>query len=334
MADSKPFAPTQSRLQRARREGDAPRAPELVAAASFGGAFATAVAITPAVAAAVRSALENAVRGTIAGASFAVAAACALAVLVAGASGAALVATALAGGIRVVALKVDFTRLSPAGGMKRMLSRDAVLTAARATIAAAIVGAAIVPPVRELFHGVLARAGPQDVAALAVRGAERSIFAALAVGAVLGFLDALLERAKWRRRLRMSFDEMKQDVKQNEGDPLLRGRRRARHRELAQRSISRLREAAFVVTNPTHIAVGLAYKPPGIAVPRVVVRALDDVAQVVITRARQLRIPVVQEALVARTLFAASDIDAYITRDCYVAVAQIVAALTRDGLLE
>jgi flagellar biosynthesis protein FlhB len=334
VADSKPFAPTQSRLQRARREGDVPRAGELVAVASFGAGFAAVVAGLPFVAAAGRRALENAAHGITDWRPYGVAGACALAVVLCAAIASAFVATAVAGGVAVTAPKINLGRLDPAAGLKRMLSRDAAIGAARAALAAAVVTAALVPPVRAVLYAAVVRATPEGLAALALEGIERATLAALAVGAGFGLIDAFVERFKWRRRLRMSFDEMKRDVKQNEGDPVLRSRRRARHRELSQRSLTRLREAAFVVANPTHVAIALAYRPPEIAVPRIVVRALDDVAQTVIARARELRIPVVRNVWLARRLFAAGDVDAYIARDCYAAVAQIVAELIHQGVIE
>ena len=334
MGDSKPFAPTQSRLQRARREGDVPRAGELVAVASFGAAFAVVVGGMPYVAAAMRLALEDAAHGALDWRPYAVAGAWALGTVFAAAAAAALVATTLAGGLTVTGLKLNLARLDPAAGLRRMLSRDAALGALRAAVAACAVTAALVPAVRAVFRVAVARPTSEGLAALALEGVERAASAALVAGLAFGVADALFERIKWRRRLRMTFDEMKRDVKQNEGDPVLRGRRRARHRELAQRSLARLREAAFVVANPTHVAVALAYRPPEIAVPRVVVRALDDVAQTVLARARELRIPVVRHVILARRLYASSDVDAYIARDCYLAVAQIVAQLLHEGVLE
>ncbi len=256
MGDSKPFAPTQSRLQRARREGDVPRAGELVAVASFGAAFAVVVGGMPYVAAAMRLALEDAAHGALDWRPYAVAGAWALGTVFAAAAAAALVATTLAGGLTVTGLKLNLARLDPAAGLRRMLSRDAALGALRAAVAACAVTAALVPAVRAVFRVAVARPTSEGLAALALEGVERAASAALVAGLAFGVADALFERIKWRRRLRMTFDEMKRDVKQNEGDPVLRGRRRARHRELAQRSLARLREAAFVVANPTHVAVG------------------------------------------------------------------------------
>ncbi len=272
MGDSKPFAPTQSRLQRARREGDVPRAGELVAVASFGAAFAVVVGGMPYVAAAMRLALEDAAHGALDWRPYAVAGAWALGTVFAAAAAAALVATTLAGGLTVTGLKLNLARLDPAAGLRRMLSRDAALGALRAAVAAQRPSPRrYVPAVRAVFRVAVARPTSEGLAALALEGVERAASAALVAGLAFGVADALFERIKWRRRLRMTFDEMKRDVKQNEGDPVLRSRRRARHRELSQRSLTRLREAAFVVANPTHVAVALAYRPPEIAVPRIVV---------------------------------------------------------------
>ena len=83
-----------------------------------------------------------------------------------------------------------------------------------------------------------------------------------------------------------------------------------------------------MVVNPEHVAVALAYRPPEVAVPRVVVRARGEAAQSVKRKARELALPIVEEPLLARALFAATDEDAYVPRELYAAVARIVAALT------
>ena len=104
---------------------------------------------------------------------------------------------------------------------------------------------------------------------------------ALAIGAV-GLIFAVAEyavaRSAWLRRLRMSFEERKRELKEEEGDALARGRRRSLHRALLKGGIGRVADAAFVVVNPTQLAVALAYRPPCIPVPEVLVRASDAAA--------------------------------------------------------
>ncbi len=131
----------------------------------------------------------------------------------------------------------------------------------------------------------------------------------------------------------MTFEERKRESKEEEGDALARGRRRALHRALARGSISRVREAAFVVTNPTHLAVALAYRPPEIAVPLVVVRAAGEGAARVRAIAASCEIPVVENAPLARALFRDARGGEPIPPALYVAVAEVVIALARCGKL-
>ena len=82
-----------------------------------------------------------------------------------------------------------------------------------------------------------------------------------------------------------------------------------------------------MVTNPQHVAIALAYRPPDVAVPVVIIRAIEAGAKAVKARARGLGIPIYEDVLLARTLLATCAIDAVIPRACYFAVARIVAML-------
>jgi flagellar biosynthetic protein FlhB len=333
VSESKPFEPTQSRLERARREGDVPRASELGAVASLAGTAVVLAAALPYAAGAAQIALANAARGDTSPGPYVTLALYATGASLCGTTLAVCATAAVTGGLHARFPEPNLSRLDPVAGIKRMLSRDAVLGGTRAAVTAAVAGCSLVPVVRDAFVVVLAGAAPPALGALALHAIERSVLCALAVGVAFGAGDALFERLKWRRRLRMTFDEMKRDLKANEGDPLIRSRRRAQHRALVRGAPSRLGEAAFVVTNPTHVAIALEYDPPEIAVPRVLIRAIDAGARLVKRRACDLGIPVVENAVLARTLLATTQAGAYIPIECYVAVAQIVAALQHEGAL-
>jgi flagellar biosynthesis protein FlhB len=133
--------------------------------------------------------------------------------------------------------------------------------------------------------------------------------------------------------MRMSFEELKRDQKENDGDPLARSRRRSMHRQLSRGSLRRVKDAAFVVTNPTHIAIALEYRPPGVPVPRVLVRAADESAARVRELAAAYRVPLVENVSLARALYASAKPGEYIPQETYLAVAEIVAALTKCGAL-
>jgi flagellar biosynthesis protein FlhB len=131
------------------------------------------------------------------------------------------------------------------------------------------------------------------------------------------------------RKLRMSFDERRREAKEQEGDPVTRGRRRSLHRALLRGSLARVSDAAFVVANPTHVAVALEYRPPDVPVPCVLVRAADAAAVRVRELAAERGIPVVENVALARALYRDARAGEAIPHAHYVAVAEVVAALAR-----
>jgi flagellar biosynthetic protein FlhB len=323
VSEQKPFDPTPSRLERARREGDVARSHELAAAISFAAGALALASLLPTLADAARAALESAARGAPEPGPYATLAYAVTATLTASAAGA-LAAALAQGGFVVRSLGFSFEKLDPVAGAKRMCSREALVSAAKAALATCAGGLATLPALRGAF-GV--DASPVQLADL-VRHAAGSLAASLvAVGLLFGTVDALLERARRLRRLRMSFEELRRDRKEQDGDPHVRGRRRQVHGRLIRGSLARVADASFVVTNPTHVAVALVYRPPEIAVPKVLVRAVDAGAEAVKRRARELDIPLVENVSLARLLLASCEIDAAIPAAAYVAVAEIVAAL-------
>jgi flagellar biosynthesis protein FlhB len=330
MAEDKGFDPTPARLARARREGDAPSSSAFGVLAAFGGASLALTAVLGVLAAAVRTAFASATRehGVSPG-PYLVVAACALAVPCGGIVGAIAAVYLQAGRIVVRAPSPKVSKLNPFAGLKRMFSRDAALGGARALVVAIVVAGAVVPTLTDGF-GAAARSGSAaTLAALVVHAAATMTGLSLGVAALFGVADLFLERAKWRRRLRMSFDEIKREYRQHEGDPRLRGQRRRAHRALVRGSIGRLKEAAFVVCNPTHVAVALEYRPPDVVVPRVIVRAIDAGALEVKRQARVLGVPIFEDVALARTLLGTS-VDEYIPAATYAAVAAIVSGLLRE----
>ena len=333
-AHDKPFEATPSRLERARREGDLPRSADAAALAAFAGASLALVAIGAPCAEAARAALADATRGTLVGGPYAVMATCAVMPAI-GAIAVAVAANLMVGGqLAVRPLALDLARLNPLGGLRTMLSRDAALNAAKALLAGLALGTASWPALAATFAGAARGGGSDALTLIAGQALVRIVLAALAVATLFAAIDVVSGRSKWRRKQRMNYDDLKRDLKQDEGDPLVRGRRRKTHGALVRGSLERIRDAAFVVANPTHVAVALAYRPPEIAVPLVLIRAVDDGALLVKERARALEIPIVEDIALARTLFARTQVDAFIPRETYDAVARIVAALLhqRKGL--
>jgi flagellar biosynthesis protein FlhB len=335
VSEEKRFDATPSRLARARREGDRPRSQDAGAVASLGaGVVALCVTLGALSAACRRALVDAAAPAHLSPGPYLLVAGCALGVAAGALAGSLLAAVATGGGLAFVMPSLKPAKLDPIAGLKRIFSRDAALAGAKALIVAGAVGLAIAAPVRETFARAQLGTSAAQTASLAGHALAGVAASALAVAALFACGDVALERAKWRRRLRMSLEELKRDRRQNDGDPLLRGRRRQAHRNLVRGAIARVAEAAFVVANPTHVAIALEYRPPAVAVPRVLVRARDAGALEVKRRANALGIPVVENVELARSLFASCGAGEYIPPTAYAPVAAIVAALLRAGTLK
>jgi len=333
MADEKQFEPTQSRLEKAEREGDVARSQEIGNVAAFGAALITAAAVIGPIGDAARAALTSAAGGR----SDMGAIAFALMLMLAppgAAAGTAITASVLqSGGLRFIAVSFKAERLSASENLRRALSRESVVTAVRATIAFACASAAIVPAFASIYAAELHAGGLQTLAAAAWRGALHAAMAACAVGGIFAGFDFGIQAVRRRKRLRMSFEELKRDQKEHDGDPLARSRRRSLHRLISRGSLRKVKQAAFVVTNPTHIAIALEYRPPQVPVPRVLVRAADEAASRVRDLARLHAVPLVENVPLARKLYASANAGDFIPHETYVAVAEVVASLDKAGVL-
>jgi flagellar biosynthetic protein FlhB len=332
----KPYDATPSRRQRAKRDGNVPRSGELTSLAAFAAATLAAAAAVPAGAAAafavVRDAAANpravGVSPALAGIALA-----ALAPAVAAASAASAVALAQGGGLHVTGVHADIKRLNPIAGLKRMAGGEALVGVVRAALAFAAALLAMLPLAADVVGAGTAVRAPGGAASLVASVALRACCAALAVGAVFALADFALARRRWLRGLKMSFDELKRDAKENDGDPQTRARRKSAYRAVVRGAIGRTREASFVVVNPAHVAVAIRYAPPDVPVPEILVRAVDDAALRVKALAREHDIPIVEDVALARLLFAHGESGRAIPPETYVAVAQIIASLARAGVL-
>ena len=315
---------------RAKREGNVARSGELGANLSFVVAWLTLTAFVPAFAAAARTALLSELSQAHATLLCALPFAVALLPVAASAAAAAVAKVAQSGFVAApIAWRGE--RLSPVAGLGRILSAETLMHSLRASLAFTCAAAAMLPVMLERLPAVLEATGAQRGAAAAWRCTGELALTAAAVGSLFSIAEYAAARRTWLQKLRMTFEERKREAKEEEGDSVARGRRRALHRALVRGGLGRVCEAAFVVTNPDHVAVALEYRPPAVAVPRVLVRALDEAALEVRTLARAHRIPIVENVLLARALYRDGRAGDPIPHAHYVAVAEVVAALMRAG---
>jgi len=143
---------------------------------------------------------------------------------------------------------------------------------------------------------------------------------------VMAVLDYAFQRWDYEKSLRMTKQEIKQEFKQQEGDPLVRSRVRNLQREMSQkRMMDDVATADVVVTNPTHVAIALKYDMDEMAAPRVVAKGQRLVAQRIKELAREAGVPLVENKPLARALFKAVHIGGDIPEDLFKAVAQVLA---------
>ncbi len=329
----KPFEATPRRIAKALREGNVARSSELAANLAFAAAALTAMATAPVLAAAASNAFVAGFAGRATPASALILAVACLPVGAAALAGA-LGNLAQNGGLAALSIAVKLERLNPVEGVKRILSRETLAHSLRAALAFVCASAAMTPFVAWSCAASLQASSVGDVAATAWAAAREVAVAACTVGFCFAVGEYAAARRAWLRNLRMSFEERKREAKEEEGDAIARGRRRALHRALLRGGIGRLKEASFVVTNPQHVAVALEYRPPAVPVPRVLARAAEAAALHVRALAERYRIPVVEDVVLARALFRDGRTGEPIPAIHFVAVAEVVATLSRANASE
>jgi flagellar biosynthetic protein FlhB len=143
-------------------------------------------------------------------------------------------------------------------------------------------------------------------------------------------IDYLLQRQTFEKSLRMTKQEVRREHKDNEGSPLVKGRIRRMRREAMRRSLHKSMErATAVITNPTHYAVALEYRPATMPAPIVVAKGRNLLAQKIKELARWNEVPIVENPPLAQSLFKATEVDQMIPPNLYAAVAEILAFLYR-----
>jgi flagellar biosynthetic protein FlhB len=222
----------------------------------------------------------------------------------------------------------DLSRLSPLAGIKRLFSRQQLVETFKLTVITALLGVVA-------WQFIAAHVGPFGT--LLMRPLEGALgqlgqWLTLGVGLLLSVvllvavIDVPTQKFLHAHRLRMSHQEVKREHKEQDGDPHVKGQRRARQRQLAQRnSISAVPRADLVVMNPTHYAVAIRYDDATMAAPRVVAKGADLIAMKIREVAQANKVPVLQSPMLARALYANAEIDQEIPSALYTAVAQVLA---------
>lgn len=223
-------------------------------------------------------------------------------------------------------LKPKFSKISPGAGAKRIFGKQAAANFGKGIFKLIALGAvmtAILWPERHRLESML-RFDPVAILGVTTNLTVHLMGAVVAMLAVVAIADYFFQYRQWFQRQKMSLQEMKQEFKQSEGDPHIKGRiRQLRHARMKKRMMAAVPKASVVITNPTHYSVALSYER-GMAAPICVAKGVDTVALKIREIAGQHDIPIVENVPLARALYATVDIDAEIPVEHYHAVAEII----------
>jgi len=225
------------------------------------------------------------------------------------------------------ALAPDWTRLDPVKGFGRMFSMHSVGELVKGVLKALLVGVVVVWVVLHEKEQVFALIGQPLERGLAAMGQTILFSTLIIVGSMFLIVAADVPFQLWQyyRRLRMTKEEVRKEMKELEGDPQLKARIRSQQREIARRRMmAAVPKAQVVVTNPTHFAVALAYdeKMPA---PRVVAKGRGAIARRIREIAQEHNVPLLEAPPLARALFAHTELDQTIPPALFRAVAEVMA---------
>ena len=223
-------------------------------------------------------------------------------------------------------LKPKFSKISPLAGLKRLFSAQALANFVKGLAKLAVVGTVMVAllwPQRERLVGLV----QTDILGTLLLTRSLALDMLTVVVAILFLVaaaDYLFQYRQWFERQKMSLREMKEEFKQTEGDPMVKGKiRQLRQSRMRKRMIAAVPKAAVVIVNPTHYAVALQYDK-GMAAPVCVAKGVDALAFKIREVAEAHGVPIVENPPLARALHATVEIDQEIPAQHYKAVAEII----------
>jgi len=230
------------------------------------------------------------------------------------------------------ALSPRLERLNPIEGFKRMFSGRILFNFARDIMKLTVTGFVCYVTLVDAIPTIVEQADRSLAFTLSWIGSTTTQLA-IKVGSVflvVGLMDYAYQRRQHFNDLKMSRREVKDEAKDSEGDPIVKGRIKSQQKEMARRRMMMaVPEADVVLTNPTHLAVALKYDPQSMGAPKVVAKGERLIAEKIKSIAREYGVPIVENKPLARSLFKLVPIDAEIPSNLYRAVAEILSYVYR-----
>lgn len=226
------------------------------------------------------------------------------------------------------AMAPKFSRMNPAAGLKRMFSMKALIELAKALgKVVVILGATILLLLAQ--QQAMFRLSDENVNTAIVHSLELSGYAAIILSAVtlaIAAVDIPIQLWEHNKKLKMSKQELRDESKDTDGKPEVKGRIRQLQREMSQRRMmSSVPDADVIITNPTHFAVALRYDQDNMSTPILLAKGGDRVALKIREIGKEHKVEIIESAALARAIFYTTEVDQEIPSGLYVAVAQVLA---------
>lgn len=229
-------------------------------------------------------------------------------------------------------LKPSFSKINPLSGFGRIFSTRSAVETLKAILKMSVVAYVVSKVILDHYPDLAGTVLLDRVSAgvLFAKVAWEIAWRATMVLLIFGALDYFYQRWEYERGLKMTRQEIRDEAKQSEGDPLVKGRIRRAMRDAARRRMMQdVPKATVVITNPTHFAVALRYDRAKMGAPVVVAKGMDLIAQRIKQIAAENNVPLVENVPLARALHKQVEIDQEIPEDLYAAVAEILVMVQK-----
>ncbi|MDA9533609.1 flagellar biosynthesis protein FlhB [Bradyrhizobium sp. CCBAU 25338] len=228
-------------------------------------------------------------------------------------------------------LKPKFNKISPGAGFKRIFGKQAAANFLKGIGKLVLLGAVmtmVLWPERHRMEAMV-RLDPAAMLGATTSMTIHLLGAVVAALAIVAIADYFFQYRSWFQRQKMSLQEIKEEFKQSEGDPHIKGKiRQLRQQRAKKRMMAAVPKASVIITNPTHYSVALSYER-GMSAPICVAKGVDNLAFKIREIAREHDIPIVENVPLARALYATVDIDQEIPTEHYHAVAEVIGYVMR-----
>jgi flagellar biosynthetic protein FlhB len=229
-------------------------------------------------------------------------------------------------------LGFKLSRLSLIAGAKRFVSLDRIFDLVKALIKMVVAFGATWIILGPALNGIAALADASVWGGIKVAGdlCKEVAFAILVAFSSFALIDFFYTRARFEKKLRMTKQEIRDEVRQRDGDPKIKGKRKAMQKELSRlRMIAEVSQADVVITNPTHFAVALRYDRGAMGAPKVVAKGRNHLAKRIREEARKHLVPIVENPPLAQLLYKTASVNREIPEALFQAVAEVLAYITR-----